>query len=527
MVPTKNSNFPPPPVFFSDSTAFLPIVMSRYLARATALVLILASPALLRAQDNAPATAGATANLSLEDCISRAMQKNFDLQVQNLTTDIAKESLNAANADFDPSFTATTRRNLNHSAATTSRLDGTSATGPRSDNTTFSVGVSEKVPTGGTVSVTGNTTRAATNSLNSTLNPAYGSSTSVNLSQPLLKGSGPAVARANIERNKLGVGIALLNYKSKVLTVIRDTENAYYNLAYARENLVVKKRSLELAAKLFEENKVRKTTGVATDLDVLTAEVGVANARRATIQAEQSVSDREDALFSLIGQFDFNTRPGEVKFGDYTESAPSFDRVYKTARDHSPDFLATQSQIKQLEIDARSAKQAALPGLNFDTGVGYTATERSYGDAIGNLPDGNGYNWSVGLSLNVPWGLHADKARYRSAKSSLLQQQTRLQQLDQTLLVNVRTSVRAVETNIAAVEIAGKATQLSNKQYELQKARFDAGLSTSRLVLQAQDDLETARVNELQAKVNLRVALAELHRIDGSSLERYKIGLPE
>jgi outer membrane protein TolC len=102
-----------------------------------------------------------------------------------------------------------------------------------------------------------------------------------------------------------------------------------------------------------------------------------------------------------------------------------------------------------------------------------------------------------------------------------------LQQLDQTLLVNVRSSVRAVETNIVAVEIAGKATELSQKQYELQKARFDAGLSTSRLVLQAQDDLEAARVNELQSKVSLRVALAELNRIDGSSLERYRIALPE
>jgi outer membrane protein TolC len=499
--------------------------MPRLFPRALALLLVFAGSVTLRAQ--VPQSAPTPAPLTLEECIARAMQKNFDLQIQTLSTDIAKEALNAANADFDPNVTATTRRNLNQSAATTSRLDGTALSGPRSDNTTFSAGVSQKVTTGGTVTVSGNTTRVATNSANSTLNPAFGSSASVSLSQPLLKGAGSEVARANIERNKLGVGIALLNYKSRVLSVIRDTEAAYFNLAYARENLVVKKRSLELAAALFEENKVRKSTGVATDLDVLTAEVGVANARRAVIQAEQAVSDREDGLFTLIGQFDFKTRPGEVKFGDYTEGVPSFDIVYKLARDRSPDFLSTQAQIKQLEIDARSAKQAALPGLNLDTGVGYTATERSYGDAIGNLPEGNGYNWNVGLSLNVPWGIHAEKARYRSAKVSLLQQQTRLQQLDQSLLVNVRTSVRAVESNIATVEIAAKATELSQKQYELQKARFDAGLSTSRLVLQAQDDLEAARVNELQAKVSLRVALADLHRIDATSLERYKIGLPE
>jgi len=501
--------------------------MPRILVRKIVTILSLCSATFSFGQGTTATSVSAPPPLTLEECIQRAMRKNFDLQIQGLSSEIAKEALNVASADFDPTFTATTRRNLNQSAATTSRLDGTAASGPRSDNTVFSVGASQRVGTGGTVSVAGNTTRAATNSLNSTLNPAFGSSASVSLSQPLLKGAGSSVARANIDRSKLGVGIALLNYKIRVLTVIRDTENAYYNLAYAREKLMVKRRSLELAAKLFEENKVRKSTGVATDLDVLTAEVGVANSRRAVVQAEQAVSDREDSLSTLTGEFGFNSRPGEVKFGDYTEGAPSFDLVYKLARDRSPDFLVTQAQIKQIEIDARTAKQAALPGLNLDTGVGYTATERSYGDAIGNLPDGNGYNWNVGLSVSVPWGLHADKARLRTAKISLLQQQTRLQQLDQNLLVNVRGSVRAVETNIVAVEIAGKATELSQKQYELQKARFDAGLSTSRLVLQAQDYLEAARVNELQSKLSLRVDLAELHRIDGSSLERYRIALPE
>ena len=502
-------------------------VMPRTLARALALLLALVSPALTRAQAPLSAATAPAAPLTLEECIARAMQKNFDLQIQGFSTDIAKEALTIANADFDPTLTASARRNLNQSAAVTSRIDGTAATGLRTDNTVFSLGASEKIATGGTISATGGTTRVANNSTNSTFNPAFGSTAGVALSQPLLKGAGSDTARANIERNKLGVGIALLTYKSRVLTVIHDTEAAYYNLAYARENLIVKNHSFDLAQQLFEENKVRKSTGVATDLDVLTAEVGVANARRSVIQAKQAVSDREDVLYSLIGQTDFNLRPGAVNFGEYTEGAPSFDLSYKLARDRSPDFLATQFQIQQYEIDARTAKRAALPGLNLDTGVGYSSTERNYSDAVGNLSEGNGYNWNVGLSVVVPWGLHADKARYRTAKLSLVQQQSRLAQLDQSLLVNVRTSVRAVEANISTVEIAAKATELSQKQYELQKARFDAGLSTSRLVLQAQDDLETARVSELQAKVSLRVALADLHRIDASSLDRYKIGLPE
>ena len=64
--------------------------------------------------------------------------------------------------------------------------------------------------------------------------------------------------------------------------------------------------SLTLAQRLYDEAKTRRLTGVATDLDVLTGEVGVANARRALVQAAQAVKDRQDALLALIGQL-----PGE------------------------------------------------------------------------------------------------------------------------------------------------------------------------------------------------------------------------
>jgi outer membrane protein TolC len=102
----------------------------------------------------------------------------------------------------------------------------------------------------------------------------------------------------------------------------------------------------------------------------------------------------------------------------------------------------------------------------------------------------------------------------------------RLEQLELQLLVDVRSAVRAVETNLASVQIAAQATQLAAKQYDLHKARFDAGLSTSRLVLQAQDDLETARMNELAAKATLWSALAELHRLEGTSIAQFGVKVP-
>jgi len=93
--------------------------------------------------------------------------------------------------------------------------------------------------------------------------------------------------------------------------------------------------------------------------------------------------------------------------------------------------------------------------------------------------------------------------------------------------VNVRSSIRAVETYGQSVRSSAENTQFATKAYELTKAQFDAGLATSYLVLQSQNTLETARVSELQAKVNLLSAIANLRFFEGSSLQLYRINLPD
>lgn len=501
--------------------------MPRFTARALVLLCSLALTAAVRAQDLSAAPP-ATTPLTLEECIARALRKNFDLQIQGYSTDIARESLAIAKADFDPTLTASVNRNLSQAATATSALDGTVREGQRNDNTSASVGVSQRIPqTGAVVGLSTGITRGATNSTNALLNPNYGNTITATISQPLLKNFGSKVSRANVERSKLGLGIATLNYKSRVLTVVRDTENAYNNLVSARETLRIRQLSLELAQRLLDENTARRSSGVATDLDVLTAEVGVANARRASIQAEQTVRNAEDILLGLFTPENFDLRPGVVTFAPYNEPAPSFSVSYKRALDNQPDYYSTLAAVKQLEIDLAAAKQNRLPALNLDGRLGYSANDRSYYDVISALPNRHGNNWSIGLSYTMPWRMKADTARYRSTFASLNSQKARLAQFEQSLLLQVRSAIRAVETNIASVEIAAKATELSAKQYELQNARFGAGLSTSRLVLQAQDDLEIARLAELSAKVTLRAAVAELHRLEGTSLQRFNINLPE
>ncbi|HOG93811.1 MAG TPA: TolC family protein, partial [Opitutaceae bacterium] len=296
-----------------------------------ALVLLSLAPlgaCALRAEPDAPAPAAVAPApaLTLEDCVARALQKNFDLQVETLNTDNAKEALTVEKADYVPVFTVVGTRSGSDSYRTGVETDGSSLRG----------GVSQKIPTGATVTLGTGLDRSSNNPLVTSPNPAYLGDLSVSIKQPLLKSAGTLANLAAIKRAKLGVSRAELDYKSQVLAVIRDVEAAYYQLHFAREQLAARQQSLSLAEQLHREAKIRNEVKVNTDLDVLSAEVGVANNRRSVLLAEQAVRNAEDVLLNLIGQFEFGAPVGAVTFADYTEDAPTVEGVYQRALEQQP-----------------------------------------------------------------------------------------------------------------------------------------------------------------------------------------------
>jgi outer membrane protein TolC len=489
----------------------------------------------LRAQEPTPASpppppaAPAGPELTLEQCIARALQRNFDLEIDRYDPQIAKEAIDVARDGFQPVLSVTSNR----SHSTTAGIDAPPPTGtiPRtvSDNSSTNIGITEQLYSGTTVTVSSQLARSRSDPATlgfSAYNPAYNADVTIAVRQQLLRGFGTAVNKAIVNRARIGFAKANLDFRARVLDVIQNTENAYVNVVFARDQLEVRKFSLALAEKLFNEAQARRDTGVATDLDVLSAQVGVANARRGVLLAQQAVGDTEEGLLALIGQFELESRLGAMHFDDVGVAAPVFASSYLLAKESQPDFLSAQAGVEQAKLDLEVAKDNTKPTLSLGGAVGLSGDRANAGDAFTDAANSRSSNWQLDVALTYPWGQVGDRARYRQSLATLNQQQTRLRQLEQNIEVQVRSAVRAVATNIESVKISAQARQLSQRQYELEKAKFDAGLSTSYLVLQSQNDLENAKVNELQAEVSLRTSIGALHRIEGSSLQRYKITLP-
>jgi outer membrane protein TolC len=475
-----------------------------------------------------PAAAPAIPPLALSDAVAQALQKNFAVNIQRFPVDQARDLVIINQANFYPTFNLTSEKTvLKDVGEQVQVVEGNSLTTipAYSNDQTTTASIADNLLTGGTVSANYSLERQFTNSGIDLLNPSYLGDVSITVSQPLLQGAGTDYSRAAIDRAKLGVRIAKLNLKSAVLTVVFNTETAYFNLLFAREQYKVGQDTLQLAQALLDENTIKRKTGVLTDLDVLQAQVGVATARSQLIIFEQTVQNSEDALLQDLGERQFKNGVGAVDFPPIGDTDVSFDYSYKLARDNGPSLAIVDTMIEQFKLDALKARRDELPVLSVNGGLGYNSYQNDYYEAANRLWNGSGYNWQAGVTVSVPWGMAQNRALYRQAMANVHSEELTSQQTDQQLTVQVRSAIRAVQTNVESVRAASEEATLSQKQYELQKAELDAGLATSFDVLQAQNQLEAARVSELQAKVNLRDAIADLRFLEGSSIDGYHIDL--
>jgi outer membrane protein TolC len=466
--------------------------------------------------------------LSLDAAIAQSLSANFDIQIQRITAKSAAEGEIIAESDYDPtvSISASTRQSQGIRTTVDSNGNIIPGAGARTDTDDARVSLSRRTALGTTITGSTNLNRRDSNRYNAgPPDPAYDSDVAITVRQPLLRGAGLAVNNAAIDRAKLATERARADFAAEVFSVVREVEIAYANLAYAREQVGIRAFSLEVRKRLLEEVRARRDTGVATELEVLQAEVGVASAARDLVLARQTARDREDELLRLLGHETFENPVGPVSLPPTESPLIDLSASLERARTNTPEYFSALASIRQQEIDILTARNARLPQLDLDATAGYTNTDSELRTSHSNLWDGNGYSWRVGASLSFPWGFREERARLRVARSGREREELRLAQVEQNILVNVRNAVRALETGVENLRLSSLTAELRAREYETEKARYDSGLSTFRRVQESQDDLDQARLAELQAKVNLRVAQANLDRLEGTAADRYRLTL--
>ena len=238
------------------------------------------------------------------------------------------------------------------------------------------------------------------------------------------------------------------------------------------------------------------------------------------IVAEAAVRDADDQLKAVLnipegmGSWGVRLQPTDSP-SIAPVSAVAVDDQVDIALQQRPDYLSSQLDIRIRENLRDEARNLSRPRLDVIGTGRLNAHDAEIGDAFSNVPDGDGYQWAVGLQMEITLGSRAKRVLIDQRQLELRQARIDQRQLMLAIVQQIRQAVRSIQTNIQRVEVTRSATMLARTQLEAEQEKFRLGLSTSFNVLEFQEDLTNALSNETRALSDYNVALAQLDQLTG------------
>jgi outer membrane protein TolC len=115
--------------------------------------------------------------------------------------------------------------------------------------------------------------------------------------------------------------------------------------------------------------------------------------------------------------------------------------------------------------------------------------------------------WTVGMAFSYPLGKSVAEANLARARIERDQASARLRSLEIAAVRQIRDAAWRVEQNQQRIETTRLGRELAEQRLDAEQKRFEVGMSTSFLVIQAQRDLAVARNAELQAMLDYQLAV--------------------
>jgi len=460
--------------------------------------------------------------LSLNDAIRMAVEKNLDVRAELYNPAQFEADINHNRSIYDPLLTLQT--NYTDSTTATVNSGGNSVA---SQALNLDSSISQLFWTGGTASLS--FTNGYTNVNGNVFTPSIKSwqtGLGASISQPLLKNVGREATEIAINLSRYSKFASLDHFNSRLLSTVAQVRTEYYKLYSLREERDVKKVSLELAKKILVETKARVKAGVLPAMEILNAEFGAATREKELIDAELAVSNQVDVLRLLL-QID-------AKVGDLqTVDLPSRERFDANESEalqkalNRPDIREQKRNLELNELQTRYLSQKTRPDLSLTASAQLTGLDSAYQRTLDKVATLDFPAWSIGFNFSYPLGNGAAENDYRKSRLKTEQVSLQLRSLEENSAKEVKAAIRGVVAGYKQIEVADRGKTFAEERLRAFMRRNEVGLATTKDVLDVENDLATAKSNQINAVVGYANSLTLFWQVTGELLEKEGVRVVE
>ena len=518
-------------------------------------------------------------NITLSEAIERVLKNDPDLEVSRILRQEAAYNITSAAGAFDPvlGLRAYHSRSVTPFAsliagAPNGQLVQSEWNGAPQVNGLIAW-------TGATYTLSFTNSRQITNSTFAVVNPQYPTSLRLDFTQPLWRGLKFDDSRYRLEAARKNDRLSAEQFRQKVIDVVTQATEAYWELVYASQSYDVQAEAVRLAEQQYASNRRQAEQGILSPIDVVAAQTQVATFQQNLFQAQQALTQAENNLKTLMLP---NRNDLMWDAALIPQTQPGTDIPLPTLQDATREALADRPELAETainldlnQLDQRRNLESVkprvdafatftsnglagiplppapnpftagfipitnylnelgalaglppLPSLSFGSGGAIPRLMvGSYGQSLSNVVGGSFPTVQVGVQFSLPLRNRTAEAQLAVSAAEGRRLRAVKDQVAMAVEADVRNSMQAVASAQARLSAAQVAVRSAEAQYSSEQRQLAAGTSTVFLVLQRQSDLITARNREVRARADAAEAIALFQRATAQTIQAHQIQL--
>ncbi|GLT19721.1 membrane protein [Vibrio zhanjiangensis] len=284
-------------------------------------------------------------------------------------------------------------------------------------------------------------------------------------------------AQANYLKAQLELSKARDLLAQQVLTAYLEVANAQSELLLAESKFAEGNKLLKIIEKRYRAGKV-------TSVDVEEIRANQLSEKASILEAKSNLQTQMSELAALTNKIpekieqiktDVLIEPPMLRKSEY--------QWLKLAKDHSPELLAAEQEVKVSEFAQQSAKGGYYPKVSGN--LGYSDDDSS--------SDGE---FNAGLTLNLPIDLNGStRAKVEEASLNLLKAKQGKRKVEIDIEKRIRQQYNQVGINWDRVLMADELVKSSAKVLNSKETLYDAGKLEASDVISAHNSLYEAKVS--------------------------------
>jgi outer membrane protein len=308
------------------------------------------------------------------------------------------------------------------------------------------------------------------------------------------------------QQSKINVDAAKSDFDATKNQVSDQVARAYLTALRADATLETARANVDLSQALRTLADQQREAGTGTGLDVVRADVQLANDRQRLVVA---ANDRRRAGLNLLRVMGLKL-DAPVALTDKLDykaaDVGTLDNALADAQKTRAELKAQRERERSANLTYSSVRAERYPSV---------AAQANYG-SLGSSFTNASPTYLYGVSVRVPIfdGGKRD-ARRTESLWQYRQEQTRTHDLEQQVELDVRLAFDSITSAATEVSTAREGVDLSDKELAQAKRRYQAGVANSLEVTDAQTRLDRARDNLINALYDYNVARIDLATATG------------